>query len=99
MLSGHALTNSCQFVFVLTSRDCATARQCQVLGVLPGDSLHWRMEPERLSNAHGGEGKAGQVIPLETYVHSMPAFSFFFFFCSYKQQPRAVGYDLADGLL
>lgn len=82
------LTN--QFIFVLTSRDCATAWQCQVLGVLPGDSLHWRMEPERLPNAHGGEGKAGQVIPLETHVHIMPAFSFFFFVPINSNQGRSV---------
>lgn len=81
LLSAHDLTDLYQFLFPLTSGDCATTRKCQVLGVLPGDSLHWRMEPEWLSNAHGGEGKAGQVIPLETYsMCTVCLLSDFFFF-------------------
>lgn len=44
--SGHNLTDMYQFTVLPTSGDCATTRQGQVLGVLPGDSLHWRMEPQ-----------------------------------------------------
>lgn len=52
----------------LTSGDGAVPRQRHVLGVRPRHSLHWRVQPERLSDAHGGEGKVGQVLPLERYA-------------------------------
>lgn len=47
----------------LAFRDRVASRQLHVLGVPPRDSLNRSVKPERLSDAHGGEGKAGQILP------------------------------------
>lgn len=47
----------------LTSGDAAASRQPDVPEVPPGHGLHGRVEAQRLLDAHGGEGEAGQVLP------------------------------------
>lgn len=48
---------------LLTFRDSALPRQLHVLDVPPRHSLNRRVKPEGLSDAHGCEGKAGQILP------------------------------------
>lgn len=48
---------------LLTFRDSVLPGQLHVLGVPPRHSLNRRVKPERLSDAHGCEGKAGQILP------------------------------------
>lgn len=47
----------------LTCRYSAAPWQCHVLGVPPRHRLHRSVQPEGLSDAHGGEGEAGQILP------------------------------------
>ena len=52
----------------LTLGYCAAARQRHVLGVPPGYGLHRSVQPQSLSDAHGGEGKVGQILPVEKCI-------------------------------
>lgn len=54
---------------MLAFRDRVASGQLHVLEVPPGDSLDRRVKPERLSDAHGGEGKAGQILPDHQSAH------------------------------
>lgn len=54
---------------MLAFRDRVTSRQLHILDVPPCDSLNRRVKPERLSDAHGGEGEAGQVLPDHQSTH------------------------------
>lgn len=54
----------------LTLRHRAIPRQRHILGVLPRHSLNRRVQPERLSDAHGGERKVGQILPAHTCIYS-----------------------------
>lgn len=55
--------------FFLTRWYYAIPGQHHILGVPPCYSLHRRVQPERLSDAHGGEGKIGQILPLDKCTH------------------------------
>lgn len=46
------------------------SRQLHVLEVPPRDGLDRGVKPERLSDAHGGERKVGQVLPDHQSTHT-----------------------------
>lgn len=54
----------------LTRRYSATPWQCHVLGVPPRHRLHRSVQPEGLSDAHGGEGKVRQILPLDKHTQT-----------------------------
>lgn len=53
----------------LAFRYHVASRQLHVLDVPPRDGLNRRVMPERLSDAHGGEGKARQIVPAHQSTH------------------------------